>query len=337
MSEQIRARRFERQLRDGEVTQNVVLTDDDIAVLWHVYRHRLIDSDALYRLFSTRSRQQMSRRLNLLFRNHYLGRPPKQIELFPQGSGSNHLVYGLDREGAKFLNERFGVNVRPYHWLQKNREISRSNIAHTVSTANFMADLEISIRAAGNARIVHFDELLADYAPTITLRRPIPERWQIDVNWKGHREKEGTRPDRIFAIEYANLPTGKNRSFFYFENDEGTESIEPTIDNRQVAAFFRKSSILRKFVVYSFSHLTRAHETHFGWPVAARILMLTTSSKRVEAMQASFRAHFSQRPLLLPSGLFLFADKETFAAHDAALVSAPWQDADGKVRHIDDR
>lgn len=337
MIERKSARRFVRTQINGEVVSNIVLTEDDIALLWHVYRHRLIDSDAIYRLFPTRSQQQLSRRLNLLFRNHYLGRPPHQVELYPPGSGSNHLIYGLDREGAKFLNERFGIRVQPYHWLQKNREISRSNIAHTVSTANFMTDLEISVRSSGNSRIVHFDELLTEYAPQLTRKRPIPERWQIDVNWKGHRGKEGTRPDRIFAIEYANLPKGKNRSFFYFENDEGTETIEPTIETRQVGAFFRKSSILRKFVVYSFSHLTRSHEIHFGWPVAARVLIVTTSVNRIEAMQATFKRHFSERPLLVPPGLFLFADKSTVQLNKEFLLAAPWIDGDGKVRHIDDR
>lgn len=337
MTETSRTRRFDRSTSNGEAPQNIILTEDDIGLLLHVYRHRLVDSEALYRLFPKRSRQQLSRRLNLLFRNHYLGRPPKQIELFPQGSGSNHLVYGLDREGAKFLHEKFEIRMQPYHWLQKNNEISRSNIAHTVSTADFMTSLEISVRETGKAKLIHFDELLAEYAPPATRKRPIPERWQTDVNWKGHHSKEGTQPDRIFAIEYTNLPTGKNRSFFYFENDTGTETIEPTIEPRQMGAFFRKSSILRKFVVYSFSHQNRAHEKHFGWPVAARVLLLTSSEKRVEAMQQAFKRHFSERPLLIPPGLFLFADKSKLPTTQNLLISAEWQDAEARVRYIDDR
>ncbi len=337
MQQRRASKRFDRSTPEGVTSPNIRLTEDDIQVLWHVYRHRLIDSKCLYRLFPGRSKQQLSRRLNLLFRNHYLGRPERQVELFPPGEGSNHLIYGLDREAAKLLKEAFGARVGPYHWLQKNREITRTNIAHTVSTSNFMAQLEQSVRASGRARIVHFDELLNTFAPGGTKKRPIPEQWQVDVSWRGHRGREGTRPDRIFALEYFNLPKGKNLSFFYFENDEGTETIEPTVDQRQLTAFFRKSSILRKFVIYSYSHLSRAHEDHFGFPVAPRILTLTTSPARVVAMQDAFARHFREQPLNVQPGLFLFLDRSTLEKSEQGVFSATWLDGVKRPMQIDDR
>lgn len=330
-------RRFDRSLREGEQAPTILLTDDDVAILRHVYRHRLLDSDSIYRLLPHRAQQQISRRLNLLFRNHYLGRPPRQIELFPPGQGSRPLIYGLDREGAKVLHERYGLRVKPYHWLQKNNSISRSNIAHTVSTAKFMVALEVSISNSGIARFIHFDELLAEYAPPLTKKRPLPDQWQVDINWKGYKGKEGTRPDRIFGIEYTQLPAGKNRSFFYFENDEGTETIEPTLDPRSLVAFFRKSSILRKQVIYSFSHITRAHERHLGFPVAPRVLTLTTSPKRTAAMQESFKRHFRQQPLIIQPGLFLHMDRAKWESAGDALISQAWYDGENRATHIDDR
>lgn len=329
-------RRFERSSSSDHPTANIRLTEDDIQILLAVYRHRLLDSQSIYSLFSDRSEQQLSRRLNLLFRHHYLGRPPKQLELYPPGEGSHHIIYGIDREGAKLLRERFGVRVSPYHWLQKNREITRTNIAHTAATSRFVTKLEVAIARSGRARLLHLDEILRDYAPEATKRRPIPERWQVDLNWNGYRGREGTRPDRIIGIEYANLPTSNNRSFFYVELDEGNETIEPTIDPRQLGSFFRKSSILRKFLVYSFSHLTRAHEAHFGLPVSARVLIVTTSRKRIDAMRDTFMRHFRKQPLVVQPGLFLFAEKEKCEA-SGDLFAMPWMDADGKTRHIDDR
>lgn len=330
-------RRFQRSAVDKETTPNIALTGDDVSILRLIHQHRLIDSKAIYRLFPARSEQQLSRRLHILFRRHYIGRPPKQIELLQPGTGSNHIVYGLDREGARFLKERFGLSVKPYHWLQKNNEITRSNIAHTVSTTDFLVNLEVSVRTSKRARIIHLDELLAEYAPQATRNATIPDRWSADINWQGHRGREGTRPDRVFALEYFNLPVGRNRSFFYLENDEGTETIEPGIEPRQLTGFFRKSSILRKFVVYSFSHTARAHERHFGFPKPPRILILTNISTRVDSMQTTFKKHFSREPLVIQPGLFLFADKHQVAKAGAALLAMPWRNGDGKITHIDDR
>ena len=332
-----RSRRFDRSPADGKTVPQIRLTETDIAILQHVYRHRLLSSDAIYRLFPNRSQQQLSRRLHALFLNHYLGRPPRQVELFPPGEGSSPLIYGLDREGAKLLKAQFGLRVQPYHWLQKNNELSRTNIAHTVSTASFMADLHAAVERSGKARIIHLDEIIDQLAPERTKKLPIPERWQVTVDWKGYRGREGTRPDFIFGIEYRNQPEGKNRSFFYLEMDEGTETIEPTIDERQPHLFFRKSSILRKYVVYASSHLTRAHEQHFGLPVAARVLVVTPSPKRIQAMQEVFTRHCRERPLLVPPGLFLFADRLGLGGGAEGLFSRPWLDAEGKERFIDDR
>lgn len=329
-------RRFERSHAPDNTTANLRLTGDDVSILLHVYRHRLLDSKCIYELLPTRSAQQLSRRLNLLFRHHYLGRPPRQIELFPPGEGSHHLVYGLDREGVKILKERFGIRASPYHWLQKNRELSRTNIAHTAATSRFLTRLEVVVRRSGKARLVHLDEILSDYASEAAKSRPIPERWQVDINWNGYRGREGTRPDRIFGIEYLNLPKSNNRSFFYLELDEGNETIEPTIEERHMQSFFRKSSILRKFLVYAFSHLTRAHEAHFGLPVAARVLIVTTSKSRIEAMQETFLRHFRTRPLVVSPGLFLFAEQAACESADD-LLAMPWHDAQGKHQFIDDR
>jgi hypothetical protein len=330
------SRRFQRSQTSDDSTANIRLTEDDINILLHVYRHRLLDSECIYSLLPGRSQQQISRRLNLLFRHHYLGRPPRQVELFPAGDGSHHLVYGIDREGARVLKERFGLKVSTYHWLQKNRELTRTNIAHTSATSRFLTRLEVAVQRSGKARILHLDEILRDYAPEATKRKPIPERWQVDIHWNGYRGREGTRPDRIIGIEYADLPKEKNRSFFYVELDEGNETIEPTIDQRRLASFFRKSSILRKFLVYSFSHLSRAHEAHFGLPIAARVLVVTTTRKRIDAMRQCFMRHFRKQPLVAPPGLFLFAERTACEASDD-LFAMPWIDAEGKPRHIDDR
>ena len=86
--------RFRRQ---GS-TPRMVLTEDDIAILKQVYRHRFVRADDVYRLME-RSSDRLSRRLTLLFRNDYLDRPMCQVDRYHEG-GSRALVYGLDRKSV---------------------------------------------------------------------------------------------------------------------------------------------------------------------------------------------------------------------------------------------
>jgi hypothetical protein len=55
------SRRFAREKDGSTPPPSIILTDDDLAILWHVYRHRLLDSESIYRLFPERSEQQLSR------------------------------------------------------------------------------------------------------------------------------------------------------------------------------------------------------------------------------------------------------------------------------------
>lgn len=312
------------------------LTEDDITILWHVYRNRLIDSQSIYRLFAHRSEQQLSRRLNALFRHHYIGRPTRQIELVTPGSGSEHLVYGLDREGARLLAERFGVRINHYHWLQKNAELTRTNIGHTLSTTRFMINLEVSARKHGRVRVIPFDELLATYAPSHTKRLPRPGYVRAGVNWNGHSGEEGTIPDRIFGLEYLDRPVESRKVFFYLEIDEGFETVEPSGEQQKAPSFFRRSSILRKFIVYAFAYRARFHEKHFGFFAPPRMMVVTTSPDRIATMQAAYIRHIAPQPLGLQPGMALFAHGR--GIEDAqSLLEMPWRSATGRETWIDGR
>ena len=317
---------------DDRDPPSIRLTDDDTAILWHVFRNRLIDSDSIYRLFPNRSKQQLSRRLNALFRAHYIGRPRRQIELFPPGEGSNHLVYGLDREGARLLSEEHGAAINRYHWLQKNNELTRTNIAHTLATTHFMVDLEIAAREHGRIRVIPFDELLATFAPSRTRALPLPERIRVSVNWNGHEGDEGTIPDRIFGLEYLALPKGQNRSVFFLEIDEGNETVVPGEGQQKSASFFRRSSILRKFLIYALAYRARIHESHFGFAAAPRILTVTTSKVRVESMQRAYREHLAPQPLAIKPGLFLFLTRSN---GEPLSMQTDWQNGAGHIARLD--
>jgi hypothetical protein len=328
-----RAPRF----RPADEPPPIQLTDDDIAILWHVYRHRLIDSEAIYSLFPNRSRQQLSRRLGAMFHARYLGRPPQQIEHFAAGGGSKPFVYALEREGARVLRDRFGVPVKIERWLQKNKEVQQRNIKHTLATTRFMVALETACRARGNVRLIPFDELLATYAPAQTKKLPYPDVIRAPIAWNGHSGGEGTRPDRIFGLEYRDRPAGKNRTFFYLEIDEGHETVEPGERQRKAPSFFRRSSILRKLVVYAFAHRAHMHEKHFGFGAAARILTVTTTRARIESMRETYRRHLMPEPMRIQPGLFLFTHQRALYDHQADLLALSWSNGIGNPVSIDGR
>ena len=314
---------------------NVRVTADDDAIIWHAFRHRIVDSEAVYSLFPNRSRDKLSRRLNLLRKAGYLDRIPQQVDRlrYRIGGGSDSFLYALDLEGARRLRERFGVDVRLYGWSEKNRELGWKHIEHTLSVTHFMVDLELSARTNSHLRIKHFDEILAA-APEATRKRPQPERFRTPLQWRGEKREEGIAPDAIFGLE-VQAPNGKPQSaYYYLELDRGTETIEPTILRGE--RFFRRSSILQKLVVYTGSHQNRTHERIFGLP-PVRYLFMTTEPERVKRMQETYQRHIAPRPLAMRPGAFLFADFHTRREHAGDFLSMPWQTAAGTFVHLDGR
>ena len=75
-----------------------------------------------------------------------------------------------------------------------------------------------------------FAELLARYAPERTRRAASPDRWRTRVTWRGSTSEEGIRPDRIFALTATGRPAP---DCYFLENDEGTETIEPSLTRQR--------------------------------------------------------------------------------------------------------
>ena len=111
-------------------------------------------------------------------------------------------------------------------------------------------------------------------------------------------------PDAIFGLRLEKPGAKPLRSYIFLEIDRGTMTITPAERVRDSEAFLYRATVLRKFLTYAESWRQGMHKTHLGIP-AARVLTLTTSAARVEAMrQAAWE--LVVRPLRLPVGLFLF-------------------------------
>jgi hypothetical protein len=220
---QIRAS-YHRFKREGEAPP-ILLTEDDVAVLQHVYRHRFVRSDDLYRLFPDRSPDKLSRRLVRLYRNGYLDRPIAQIDRFREG-GSSALVYGLDTSGARYLKDHLNVPIGVADWKARNREYTRENLDHTLAVATFMIDLEIACRAHPAIELISFEEILAD-APAETRRSQKPGGWLVPLRYGDAAGTVQIVPDAIFGLRMTGPEGRKTRSFVFLEIDRGTMTIAP--------------------------------------------------------------------------------------------------------------
>ncbi len=292
---------------------NVQLTPDDDAILFHVFRHRLIDAHMLRALFPARSAQGLTRRLNLLRKAGYLERPPQQMERLRDGGGSHPLVYALDRFGAERLRDTYGTDVQSNRWRQKNAEIRGRSIQHGLATTRFMVGLEVAARECGAVTIVHSDQIAVVRAGTTGTLAGLPQTLRSRVEWYGYRGEEGTAPDRLFALEHHDRPAEKNRQYIMLEIDQGTETIVPNERKLRQRSFFRDSSVLRKYVIYAAAFNSGAHRERF--PIETfRVLTMTTSPGRAKQMQAAYQKYLTAGPLNVRPGFLLFTDWQSWAS-----------------------
>ncbi len=79
------------------------ITGRDREIIRLVHQHRFLRSSHVIFLVSG-SRQQILRRLKLLYHHGYLERPRSQLDYYHKG-GSREMVYGLSEKGAALLNQ----------------------------------------------------------------------------------------------------------------------------------------------------------------------------------------------------------------------------------------
>lgn len=296
---------YPRFRREGGAPR-IVLTDDDLAVLLCVYRHRFIRADDLYRLFLHRSRDRLSRRLTWLYRNQFLDRPIAQVDRFRSGA-SQALAYGLDNAGARVVAERFGVPTGSADWRSRNRAFTRENLEHTLAITRFMVDLELACRDRPEIRLISFDEILAA-APEATRRAPLPSRWAVPVSWSMARTEVQVMPDAIFGLRVSQPDGSVLQSFIFLEVDRGGMTITPTARGQESEAFLYRATILRKLLAYAESWRRDLHRERFAI-LNPRVLFLTTTQARAEAMRTAAKTHVVDRGHI-PVEAFIFRSLE---------------------------
>jgi Replication-relaxation len=299
--------RFERAKVAG-----IKLTPRDLLILRAVERHRLLRSTHLVAL-SDGSRQTTLRRLQLLFHHGYLNRPAAQLDWYAQGS--EPMVYALGRQGAAVLAAEGELGRGALQW-DKNHNVSRQFLRHTLAVAEVMVAFEVACRDTEGVEFIRPEKILAA-GPEATRRLRLPFRWQVEVSERDKLHRLGVEPDRVFGLSFTGELEQRRRAYFFLEADRGTMPV--------VRQGLDQTSFRRKLLGYRETWRQGLHRRHLGIP-NFRVLTVTTSEERMRHMVAACRRLGSGR------GLFLFADQGMLGRGE--IFSREWVNANGELKRL---
>ena len=275
-----------------------VLTSRDREILRLIFAHRFVRSSHILSLVNG-SKQQILRRLQLLFHHGYVERPRIQLEQYHKG-GSREIVYGIGDQGAQLLKREHDVTAKELRWSEKNRKVERMFLQHALLVSDIMVAFELACREK-NIRLLSEQELQVR-------GNEKPFHWRVNT---GAQQQLTVAPDRVFALEYVTEIGKTERAYFFLEADRGTMPV--------VRKGFSQSSFFRKLVAYEATWLQRIHEKQYGFH-RFRVLTVTTGAARVKSLVGACGQ------LKQGHGLFLFADK-SILEKPGGILAHGWQSA----------
>jgi hypothetical protein len=287
------------------------LTDDDVAIVRQLARHRFLRSTHIATLVS-RSLDRTNDRLSRLFHARYLDRPRAQFDYYPT-AGSAPFVYALADRGARLLIEHDGIEFANVEWSRKNRNAGRPFIEHQLEIRDFYVGLQCAARARADVQLVHPDEMVATF-PDQRVAARNPCTLKVTLSHRGVMHETGLVPDFAFGLTL----TDGSRRYFLVEIDRGTMPVVRSDT-------FRQTSFAEKMRAYLTAHAAKQHERQFGWKTF-RVLTVTTDARRAQSMKEALRqlrvAHSPGAPL------FFFATRDELRGNDP--LAHTWQDGNGR-------
>ena len=268
------------------------LTARDQQILTLIHRHRFLRSNHLTSLLPG-SRQQILRRLQMLYHSGYLERPRCQIDYYHRG-GSRTMVYGLGNKGAGWLKREHSLPFHRLDWPKKST-VQRLSLEHALLVSDVMVAVETACRKRAHIRFHTADEL--------NPATGMDGKFGL-FHWKvfGARGRaDGVIPDGIFGLEFLNRPRDQNQVWFCLEADRGTM---PVFRSR-----LDQSSFHRKLLAYEATWTQNLHRSLFGC-ARFRVLTVTTSHDRLKTLRDACTS------LERGQGLFLFAEADSLRNTD---------------------
>ena len=294
------------------------LTDDDLAIIRHIAKHRFLRSTHLARLMPHRSYKKLLERLGALYHNGYLDRPRAQLDYYAT-AGSAPIVYALGNAGALVLAERDGMDPSQVDWTWKNRSVGRLYINHTLLTADVMVAAQRVSRQRADIHLIDAGTMLAA-APQTTRAASNPFKFTVRTSHAGKAVDLSVIPDAVFGLDFT---AERKRKYFFLEADRATMPIARTDLNQ--------TSYVRKLLAYlAGGGKANAFGAHFGIG-NFRVLTVTTSAERMAGMIAALKEVTGGTG----SSQFLFVDQLALSAC-ANLLSLAWTTGKGEIVTLSD-
>lgn len=224
--------RLPRFKRDPDAAGAFQFTKRDLEILRHIAEHRFIRSEWIIKLVGG-SRQQLLRRLNLLYHHSYLERPRCQLDYYHEG-GSKSIIYGLASRGAGRLRRDLNMPFERMDWTTRNRSVGRLFLEHAVLASDFMATQ--ICHGQRDSRFVSSDEI---EKPRGRKGSRQPFCWSVKM-CNGRRAT--VVPDKVFAFDARQEDGRVVRTHYLVEADRGTMPIMRRGD--------RQSSVMQKLRTY---------------------------------------------------------------------------------------
>lgn len=270
--------RFPRFRRAAEIAP-VTLTDRDRGIIHRVFEHRFLRSTHILSLTSG-SRQQVLRRLQLLFHHGYLDRPLAQVDYYR--AGSQPMVYALGNQGMKLLAREGKVPPGRLDWTARNRTMTRFFMEHAIALAEVLVKIEVSCRL----RDLEFVRADLDEA----------FKWKVPLRYHGKSVAIGVVPDATFAIK-----RGNEKRWFFLEADRGTMPVQ-----RSTLA---QTSFARKLLAYQ--ETWRQKLLKGSLPRFQVVTVTTTPGHAKNLLAATARMTHGKG-----AGLFLFTDQDALGSEE---------------------
>lgn len=270
---------------------NLQLTPRDLDVFKALNRYRWARANFLHRLVGG-SKQNVHRRLGLLYKTGYLARPEQQRQSWNARYAPR--VYELTPKSKEVLES---IGLVPNAWAGARQ------FWHQLMVADIVASFE-TIAKLNGVRFRSHRDIIGEKRLTLPCY----------IEWNSQKASKPIEPDALFAL---------GDTYFLLEADRNTENL--LIHNLEL------NSYLRKLLCYRDVILNKTTEKVWGIPTPF-ILTVTTSKAHLNNIKELFltigRAHGQENPRSYHLLYRAIPTLGSFERHPEPLLSLlddPWE------------